>query len=164
MTNPPQESQILTPRQGTRPTTIKQAPHNQVDQLASPDDRRRLSALIVEDMLVLTGVSKGWSRRAPPGSVGFYLEREACCRDSDAFLLDNEVAHVHTEDDGSLHAILPEPLRQSAIDAGWAEPHPMAGMPTVSPRTVMIYAPRNEQEVETIVDLLRQTYKAALAR
>ena len=109
----------------------------------------------------MADIVTGPSRRAPPGTIGFYLQAAKCCDDGDAFLLGNEIAHVHLEDDGSLHAVLPQAVLDLALEAGWAEPHPMAGMPTVSPRTVMIYAPRTEEEVETIMLLLEQGYEAA---
>lgn len=103
----------------------------------------------------------GRSFRAPPGSVGFYLDAAACCDDRNAFLLGDEFAHVHLEDDCSLHVILPEPLRGTAIAAGWAEPHPLAGQPTVSPGTVMLYAPRDAEEVEVLAALVKASWANA---
>lgn len=70
------------------------------------------------------------------------------------------LAH-HLSDDGSLHAILPEPLRGLAMEKGWAEPHPLAGQPTVSPDTVMIYAPRDEAEADIVARLIRCSWDNA---
>ncbi|MEZ5694562.1 MAG: DUF5519 family protein [Altererythrobacter sp.] len=148
-------------RKGPRPETFPGPPQSQVSQLTDPETRRRLSLTMAERMLRLDGIKGGLSRRAPPGAIGFFLDPEQCCADVDSFLLGNEIAHVHLEDDGSLHAVLPEEVMQAAIEARWAEPHPMAGMPTVSPRTVLIYAPRDEGEIETIMSLLQYAYDAA---
>ena len=152
--NPP-----LSPRPGPRPRTIPCAPHTQIDQIAP--ESRALAAQLIERLARLEHVTLGDSRRAPPGSVGFYLASDACCASDRAFLLCDEFAHVHLDDDCSLHAILPEPLRSAAIAAGWAEPHPLAGQPTVSPDTVMLYAPRDADEVEVLADLVRASWMNA---
>lgn len=99
--------------------------------------------------------------RAPPGTIGFYINEGAACADRDCFLLGHEFAHVHVDDDGSLHVILPEPQRTVAIESGWAEPHPLAGQPTVSPYTVMLYAPRDEAEVDIIGGLVEISWSNA---
>jgi hypothetical protein len=149
----------LPPRRGVRPRTIPCAPHSQVDQIVP--NARQLAAALIERLVGLDQVTLGHSLRAPPGSVGFYLDAAACCDNANAFLLGDEFAHVHLEDDCSLHAILPEPLRRAAIDAGWAEPHPLAGQPTVSPDTVMLYAPRDAEEVEVLAALVRASWANA---
>jgi hypothetical protein len=151
------EVQFLPPtRNGTRPHTTSCAPHSQIDQLSK--DGRRLSQALVQQLSDLDHVEFGPSYRAPPGTVGLYLQAEHCCDYPRAFLLGREFAHIHLKDDGSLHAILPEPLRTAAIRMGWAEAHPLAGQPTVSLDTVMIYAPRNMEEVDIIAQLVRQSW------
>lgn len=157
----PVDESALPPRQGPRPRTTPHAPHSQVDQLASASDRLAMSRQLIESLADLDGVSLGHSRRAPPGTVGLYLDPGHACGDERAFLLGNEFAHVHVSDDGSLHAILPEPLRREAMARGWAEPHPFAGQPSVSPDTVMIYAPRDGEEVAIVADLVRRSWRNA---
>jgi len=56
---------------------------------------------------------------------------------------------------------MPEPLRAAAIAAGWAEPHPLAGQPTVSPDTVMLYAPRDTGEVDVLAALVEASWANA---
>ncbi len=149
----------LPQRAGPRPKTTPCAPHSQVDQIVP--HARELAALLVSRLRTLSGVQLGESRRAPPGTIGLYLEPACCGGDETAFLLGREFAHVHVQDDCSLHAILPEPLRETAIAEGWAEPHPLAGQPTVSPYTVMLYAPRDEQEVEVLRSLVLASWTNA---
>jgi hypothetical protein len=151
----------LPKRQGPRPTTIPCAPHSQTNQI--PENTRELSALLVDRIQVFASVYNGPSMRAPRGTVGFYLEQDAACSNRDCFLLGHEFAHIHVDDDGSLHVILPEPQRTEAIEAGWAEPHPLAGQPTVSSYTVMLYAPRNEREVAIIGQLVEISWRNACA-
>ncbi|HMO74966.1 MAG TPA: DUF5519 family protein [Sphingopyxis sp.] len=152
-------AETLPPRAGVRPRTIPCAPHSQVDQIVP--EARSLAAQLIERLASLEHVTLGHSLRAPPGSVGFYLDAAACCGNGDAFLLGDEFAHVHLEDDCSLHVVLPEPLRGAAIAAGWAEPHPLAGQPTVSPDTVMLYAPRDMAEVDILAGLVRASWANA---
>ena len=155
------EGSALPPRAGPRPRTTPCTPHSQVDQI--PAERLVLSRWLLGELSVLDDVELGGSRRAPPGTIGIHL-RAGCRRaDERRFLLGREFAHIHVEDDGSLHAILPEPLRTEAIDAGWAEPHPLAGAPTVSADTVMIYAPRDATEVGVVADLVRRSWENAHA-
>ncbi len=124
-------------------------------------EARALAAQLIAQLAKLDHISLGRSLRAPPGSVGLYLAPKACCADERAFLLGDEFAHVHLEDDCSIHAILPEPLRGAAIAAGWAEPHPLAGQPSVSPDTVMLYAPRDGEEVDMLAALVRASWRNA---
>lgn len=147
----------LAPRRGPRPKTLPCAPHSQLEQIMPAEARRDLSRMLIERLAGEPHVRLGWSMRAPPGTIGLFLEPGHGCGDARAFLLGDEFAHIHVEDDGSLHAILPEPLRTRAIEAGWAEPHPLAGQPTVSPDTVMIYAPRDEEEVDIVAGLVRRS-------
>jgi hypothetical protein len=158
MTLPPDP---VPQRRGPRPRTTPHAPHSQVEQIPPPAERLALSRVLVAALAPLDGVRLGGSCRAPPGTIGLYLDPSCACDRERAFLLGHEFAHVHVDDDGSLHAILPEPLRTEAMAAGWAEPHPFAGQPTVSPDTVMIYAPRDGDEVAVVADLVRRSWANA---
>ncbi len=148
-------------RVGSRPQTTDCAPHSQIDQLPEQATGKKLSEFMIEKIASFSDVKTGASRRAPPGTVGFYLDPKCAASDVRCFLLGNEFAHVHISDDGSLHAILAEPLKSEAMEKGWAELHPLAGQPTVSPDTVMIYAPRDEKEATLIVDLVKETWRNA---
>ncbi|MBL8649039.1 MAG: hypothetical protein JNL35_01380 [Sphingopyxis sp.] len=152
-------AKTLPPRAGVRPRTIPCAPHSQLDQIVP--GARTLAGQLIERLAMLDHVKLGHSLRAPPGSVGFYLDPAVRCANGNAFLLGDEFAHVHLEDDCSLHVILPEPLRGAAIAAGWAEAHPLAGQPTVSPDTVMLYAPRDAGEVDVLAALVEASWTNA---
>jgi hypothetical protein len=153
---------VLPARSGSRPRTSAGAPHSQLDQLA--ENRGALTDALISRLAALPHVELGGSLRAPPGTVGLHIEPGQCRDVPRAFLLGREFAHVHAQDDGSLHAILPEPLRTAAIARGWAEPHPLAGEPTVSEDTVMIYAPRDYLEVEIIAALVHQSWLNACSQ
>jgi len=65
-------------------------------------------------------------------------------------MLEREFAHLHPGHDQSLHATLPPNLAEAAIAAGWAELHPVARLGYIPATTVMLYAPRNWDELEII--------------
>lgn len=136
-------------RQGPPPQVMPCAPQSQLDQL--PPQEFKLA--ILERLKFFSDVIFAPSRRAPYGTVGLHLEDQETIGRERAFLIDQEFAHVHPEEDSSMHMILPEPIRTQAIAAGWALAHPLAGVPTVSPDTVLIYAPRNQEELDTVARL-----------
>jgi hypothetical protein len=77
---------------------------------------------------------------------------------SEAFLIDREFAHLHPAPDHSLHAMLPLEVARKAIDAGWAEPHPVARRGLIPATAVMLYAPRDPGEVDVIETLVRASH------
>jgi hypothetical protein len=138
-------------RLGLPPQVMPCAPQGQLDQLPP----EQFKAVLLERLRDLAGVTFASSQRAPYGTIGLHLKDQETLGREHAFLIDQEFAHVHPDEDSSMHMILPEPVRSQAIAAGWALPHPLAGKPTVSPDTVLVYAPRNQEELETVAQLTR---------
>ena len=147
----------LPARAGTRPRTTSSNPHMQLDQ---QPPRAVVDALLAR-LRAMPEVEVAPSLRAPPGTIGFHLPRALARGPEDAFLIGREFAHVHPDPDGSLHLILPPGLREAAIGAGWAEPHPLAGYPTISALTVMAYAPRDAAEVGLVAYLVEASRRFA---
>lgn len=90
-----------------------------------------------------------------------YLKRDLARGPIDAFMLTTEFAHVHPAPDFSLHLTLPEPLRTEAIAAGWAEPHPLAGYPSISDLVVLLFAPRDVDELGVAKRLVKASWAYA---
>lgn len=44
-----------------------------------------------------------------------------------------------------------------AIEAGWAEPHPIARLGLIPDTIVMLYAPRDENELDVVAGLVTAT-------
>jgi hypothetical protein len=63
--------------------------------------------------------------------------------------------------DGRLHAALPPEVAQEAVGKGWAEQHPVARMGYIPQNVVMIYAPRNAEEIEVVAGLVVEAYHYA---
>jgi hypothetical protein len=148
-------------RTGPRPRTTPTNPHSQLTDIPAST----YSAVMLERIAQMEGVTLAPSGRAPKGTYGAYLSADMAKGPQEAFLLPLEFAHLHPAPDASYHLTLPEPLRAEAIAAGWAEAHPLAGQPTVSANIVMVYAPRDETEVETVMYLVAASrdYAAGVA-
>jgi phospholipase/carboxylesterase len=89
-----------------------------------------------------------------PGALAFVLDEEAAGGPPEAFQAGREFAHLHPEEDGSLHMTLPREVAAEAYERGWGEPHPHSGTP-------LIFAPRDEDELEVVWQLLRASHEYA---
>ena len=76
-------------------------------------------------------------------------------------MIQHEFAHIHPPSDGSLHMTLPPAIVDDVIDNGWAERHPLAGQFGLSSNIVMVYGPRDEDELAVVVALLRASHAFA---
>jgi hypothetical protein len=99
-----------------------------------------------------------------PGARALWLRDNIPAGPREAFMLEREFAHLHPGADQSLHATLPPELAAAAIEAGWAELHPVARMGYIPATTVMLYAPRNMEELDTVFGLLLASYRFAGGR
>ncbi|MEA2366647.1 MAG: hypothetical protein QOI32_2159 [Thermoleophilaceae bacterium] len=148
----------LPARGGDRPRTTPTNPHTQLDQ--QPAD-----AALVEELarraFALPGVVEEPSAISVPGARALVLAGDEPTGPPEAFLIGREFAHLHPSPDHSLHAMLPPELVDQAIDAGWAEHHPVALRGLIPRTAVMLYAPRDEAELETVDSLLRASHAFA---
>ncbi len=76
-------------------------------------------------------------------------------------MVGREFAHLHPPPDQSLHLTLPERRAREAIQAGWAEFHPLVEEGRLPPTLVMVYAPRDDVEIEIVYGLVRESYQFA---
>jgi hypothetical protein len=109
----------------------------------------------------LEGVREEPSGISVPGARAAVLEDGLAGGPAEAFLIGREFAHLHPPLDGSLHAMLPLDWVDATVRAGWTEPHPLAAMGHAPPTAVMIYAPRDEQELAVVESLLGLSYSYA---
>ena len=109
----------------------------------------------------LPGVVEQPSGISVPGARALVLDEDEPAGPPEAFMVGREFAHFHPEPDLSMHAILPPDLAAEAIDAGWAEMHPVARRGLIPPTAVMLFAPRDRTELEVVESLLRASYEFA---
>jgi Luciferase len=148
----------LPPRAGERPRTTPTNPHTQLDQ--QPTDLRWVEEL-TERVFALPGVVEEPSRISVPGARALVLARGEPPGPTEAFLIEREFAHLHPAPDHSLHAMLPPETATEAVAAGWAELHPVALKGLIPSTAVMLYAPRDEAELEVIEGLVRASHAFA---
>jgi Luciferase len=148
----------LPTRRGERPRTTPTNPHTQLDQQPT-------EASLVEELgrrlFALPGVVERPSGISVPGARALILAPGEPAGPPEAFMIDREFAHLHPAPDHSLHAMLPPEMARAAIDAGWAELHPVARMGVLPPTAVMLYAPRDDAELAVIARLVEASHRFA---
>jgi Family of unknown function (DUF5519) len=137
-------------RTGPRPETIGPRPHAQVSQQSPPALHRELA----DRARALVGVQPADSLVSVPGALAFVLDAASADGPPEAFQAEREFAHLHPLEDGSLHMTLPAAIAEEAFEKGWGEPHPYSGTP-------LIFAPRDEHELEVVWRLLQASYEFA---
>lgn len=151
----------LPTREGDRPRTTPSNPHTQLDQ--QPTDPRVVEEL-ARRAFALPGVVEEPSGISVPGARALVLADGEPTGPSEAFLIGREFAHLHPSPDHSLHAMLPLNVADAAIDAGWAESHPVALRGLIPRTAVMLYAPRDDAELEVIETLVKASHDYARPR
>ncbi len=151
------DRKIMPERDGPRPRTIPTNPHTQLEQ--NPDNS--ILEELARRVFALPGVEERTSAISVPGARALWLREEIPAGPREAFMIGREFAHIHPLPDGSLHAALPPEIAEEAIEKGWAEQHPVARMGYIPQNVVMIYAPRDEEEIETITSFVVESYHYA---
>jgi luciferase-like monooxygenase len=141
----------LPQRAGSRPRTTPTNPHTQLDQQPADAD---LADELARRVFALPGVVEEPSAISVPGARALVLAPGEPAGPPEAFLIGREFAHLHPAPDHSAHAMLPPELVREAVDAGWAEPHPVARMGLIPETAVMLYAPRDQDELAVVESLI----------
>ncbi|MET9342406.1 luciferase family protein [Nonomuraea sp. NPDC003804] len=143
-------------RSGPRPaTTGLEIPHDQIDQFSPAPIREAL----IEQARALPGVFLGPSQVSEPASLALRLHRPAGPWEAFLHPSPDEFAHIHRA--GFLHLTLPQPMIAPLVAAGWAEPHPISLRPQWPDTIVMLYAPRDEDELSVVGTALRASWRQA---
>lgn len=149
-------SYVTRQRAGPPPSTTPTNPHSQLTQNAPRDLQERVFSFAS----ALPGVVVGESAVSVPGARAFHLPNIATAAPG-AFMVEREFAHLHPERDGSMHLTLPPAEVATAIENGWAERHPLAGRYGLPSNIVMVYGPRDADELEVVKDLVRASHRYA---
>jgi len=151
----------LPVRTGPRPKTTPSNPHTQLTQNAPVELQEKVAAF----MFARPCVQEVPSRISVPGARAMWLQDSCEAGPRTAFMVGREFCHIHPPSDGSLHLNLPLELAREAIEKGWAENHPVALRGFIPMNVVMVYGPRDEDELEVIKGLVEasRTYAHATA-
>lgn len=148
---------IFPQRPGPRPTTTDDEPHEQLDQLGSAE----LWDELCRRAFALSGVREDRSGYSFPETRALWLEPELAKGPPEAFIFEQEFAHIHPRPNPSWHLQLPWEIAILAISAGWAEIHPVTWYGVCPANSVMLYSPRNPEELEVVWDLVEESYRFA---
>lgn len=143
----------LVPRLGDRPRTSADVPHRQLNHPSHP----RLWNELAEAIFALPGVIEGPSSVGTPRSRAVFLV-DLCeplsAETSLAPVTERlEPVHLHGVEDTSLHLCLPADRAREVCVFGWGEPHRYAARPT----DIMVYGPRDAEELEVVLGLVRES-------
>ncbi|MDX6691885.1 MAG: hypothetical protein QOG15_3342 [Solirubrobacteraceae bacterium] len=145
----------LPPRAGGRPRTTPTNPHTQLDQQPTEP---AIADELARRVFALPGIVEQPSGISVPGARAMVLADDEPTGPAEAFLIGREFAHLHPSPDFSLHAMLPLDVVDAAIGAGWAEHHPVALRGLIPRTAVMLYAPRDEAELDVVETLVRASH------
>ena len=110
-------------------------------------------------VFALPNVEERSSAISVPGSRALWLREDVLAGPPEVFVIERESAHIHPMPDGSLHIALPPEVAQEAVGKDWAEQHPVARMGRMLQNVVMIYAPRDADEIEVVAGLVVEAYR-----
>ena len=155
----------LPERRGDRPKTSPEIPHQQFSQNAPS----WLQEELWNRMSALDGVQEGRSNVSLSDTRALHLDPRLAQGPREAFmdrtlgsnLAGTEFAHLHGPTDGSLHLMLPVSVARDAIENGWSELHPMARRGAAPQTLVMLYGPRDREELEIVWRLIKASYAFA---
>jgi hypothetical protein len=147
----------LPQRQGMKPKTNYGLPHEQLEQNPPPEIYGRLKDRAFD----FPFVERRPSIISVPGAEALWLLEEGGHSCAEAFMRENEFAHVHPPYDGSLHMMLPEDDVPELLERGWGEHHPLVPVGRAPPSLVMVFGPRDQGELEVILGLIDASYTFA---
>ena len=148
----------LPKREGSRPSTSSEGPHSQTSDQSSPELWGRLLFLSRN----LPHVIEGKSSVSPITSRALLFDDLQEIGRPESSLSPNpplEPVHIHGVHDTSIHLCLPKERATQVCELGWAEPHKFADYDC----EVMVYGPRNEDELQIVMTLIKESLAFARA-
>jgi hypothetical protein len=146
--------QGLPRREGPRPGVEKRHPCPQVTQGAPAELREALVARARS----LPGTQICPPRLTVPGADGLALAEEFALGQAEAFIMGREFACLRGAGDGSVHLTLYPEWGAEVLRQGWAEIFPLALYGLIPPQNTIVYAPRDEAELEVVWRILTASY------
>lgn len=139
-------------RVGAMPVTNSQPPHLQITEQSPRDIYNALNDWVFNSFDL---VREEPTRISVPTSRAMWLH-ESVEATPDAFMPpvgSREFAHTHK--DGSMHLMLHGEDERIVMEAGWGELHPWHHRGV---REILVYAPRDKDELETVKTIVKASY------
>ncbi len=147
----------LPQRAAPRPLIHKGMPHAQIGVQPVPE----VNAELFRRCFSLPDGRNEPTRITVPGARALWLREDLPLAHPEVIAVGREFAHIHP--DGSLYASLQPERAREAIEAGWAEPHPMA-LYMGNEGMVMLYTRRALKELDATFQLVVDSYNFLTGR
>jgi phospholipase/carboxylesterase len=112
-------------------------------------------AALLEHCTNLPHIAVQQSRMGLPDTLALRVVDKFAHGAPEAFIDDHEFCHVHALPEGGIHLALPDQVRHQAIRLGWVESHPAAGLSILPETLVLVYAPRDAQEMNIALGFVK---------
>jgi hypothetical protein len=146
----------LEARQGTAPEVTSGIPHIQLDQTSDDDTYDKLITRTYE----IDGIVGGESQSSLPGAQSIAVAA-GLPFNQNAMINGREFAHIHADPGrGSLHLVLSGPDAAEVVENGWGVYHPFHLNGRI-PGMVMVFAPRDDQDLGTIINIIDSSFDFA---
>jgi len=143
----------LDARDGVMPNVTSGIPHIQLDQTSSDETYDKLAA----QTYAIDGILDSASQASLPGARAISVVPELAINQS-AMIVGREFAHIHAGPGrGSLHLVLSATNAAMVVEKGWGVYHPFA-LDGSLPGMVMVFAPRDGQDVATIIRIVEASF------
>ncbi len=146
----------LPKRSGFKPNISSSGPHAQLSDQSSPE----LWGRLIFESIAMEHVVEGRSSVSPLTSRALLFDDISAIISPETSLSPTEPlepVHIHGFHDTSIHACLPIKRVLEVCLTGWGESHAHADHET----EIMIYGPRNEEELEVVLGLIRESLNFA---
>lgn len=144
-------------RSGQMPETTDRLPHSQLTQHGPDDVIKKLH----EWCFSLVNVANRPSGISVPGSRALVMHDGVECNHQ-AFMIGREFAHIHPHpDSGSMHVMLQPKDALEVTQKGWGEDHYLVTQGHFPLGLVLIFSPRDDEELETVKLIVKSSYEFA---
>ena len=146
----------LQDRPGEVPDITSGIPHIQLNQTSGDEMYDRLTA----QTYAIAGIVGQSSQASLPGARAIAVAPELPIN-QDAMIVGREFAHIHASPGrGSLHLVLSADDAAAIVDKGWGEYHPYS-LDGTRPGMVMIFAPRDDQDLKALISIINASFEFA---
>ena len=155
-----QQTQFEIPKRiGDKPVTGSQPPHLQFSEQSPGELFEKMAQWALFDLPdIVPYIRKHPTLISVPSSQALWLDESKPAVKNAFMPPSGSRAFAHLHADGSWHLVVDENTVEEIINAGWGERHPWYDRGVLE---VMVYAPRNEDELSIVKQLVKTSIEHA---